>query len=350
MKVLVLGGTGAIGTHVVRQLADDGHSVVVTSRSDRRGENNISYRQGNARDIDFVKGLLQERWDAIVDFMVYTTEEFEERAELILSSTKQYLFLSSARVFANSETPITEKSNRLLDVSDDAEFLSTNEYSLDKARQENILQNSGTNWTIIRPYITYDAYRLQLGVLEKEDWLYRAMKGRSIVVSKEVLSHLTTLTYGNDVAEGIVALVGKEGAFSKSFNITTNRCVLWRDVLEKYTAVMGRVLGRPIKVVETDCDLGIRYGSKYQLIYDRFYDRRFDNASIVEYMPNKQFVEWEKGLEDSLVAFVKAPNFRTINWTIEARRDRVANEFTPLREICGIKNKLKYLICRFTNK
>ena len=89
MKVLVLGGTGAIGTHVVRQLADDGHSVVVTSRSDRRGENNISYRQGNARDIDFVKGLLQERWDAIVDFMVYTTEEFEERAELMLSSIRK---------------------------------------------------------------------------------------------------------------------------------------------------------------------------------------------------------------------------------------------------------------------
>ena len=90
MKVLVLGGTGAIGTHVVRRLSDGGHKVVVTSRASRKGEGNITYWQGNAREIAFAKELFQEHWDAIVDFMVYTTEEFEERVKLILSSTKQY--------------------------------------------------------------------------------------------------------------------------------------------------------------------------------------------------------------------------------------------------------------------
>lgn len=350
MRVLVLGGTGAIGAHVVRRLSDDGHKVVVTSRTARKGEDNITYRKGNAREIGFAKELFRERWDAVVDFMVYTTAEFEERVGLILSSTKQYLFLSSARVFANSDTPITEDSDRLLDTTTDIEFLSVKEYSLEKAKQENILRENGTNWTIIRPYITYDAYRLQLGIMEKEDWLYRALNGRSIVVSKEVLSHLTTLTYGNDVAEGIVSLVGKEGAYAQSFNITCNRCLLWREALEKYAEVLSRVLGKPVKVVETDCDLGIRYGAKYQLVYDRFYDRVFDNANIVRYMPDKQFVTWEKGLENSLLKFVESPKFRAINWAMEARKDRIAKEFTPLGEIRGLRNKVKYLICRFTNR
>lgn len=350
MKVLVLGGTGAIGTHVVRRLSDGGHKVVVTSRTSRKGEGNITYWQGNAREIAFAKELFQEHWDAIVDFMVYTTEEFEERVKLILSSTKQYLFLSSARVFASSATPITEDSDRLLDTTTDVEFLSVKEYSLEKAKQENILRENGTNWTIIRPYITYEAYRLQLGIMEKEDWLYRALKGRSIVVSKEVLSHLTTLTYGNDVADGIVALIGEEKTLAKSFNITDCRSVLWREALEKYAEVLCRVLGKPVKVVETDCDLGIRYGAKYQLVYDRFYDRVFDNANIVEFMPGKQFVIWEKGLEDSLLKFVESPSFRAINWAMEARKDRISGEFTPLGEIQGVKNKVKYLICRFTNR
>ena len=59
---------------------------------------------------------------------------------------------------------ITEESERLLDTSIDQDFLSTDEYSLTKARQEDILQSSKQkNWTIIRPYITYGTSRLQLG-------------------------------------------------------------------------------------------------------------------------------------------------------------------------------------------
>ena len=56
----------------------------------------------------------------------------------------------------------------------DEEYLKTDEYALSKARQEDILHRSGkNNWTVIRPYITYSEIRLQLGVLEKELWLYR---------------------------------------------------------------------------------------------------------------------------------------------------------------------------------
>lgn len=46
-----------------------------------------------------------------------------------------------------------------------------------KARQEDILYQSGfSNYTIVRPSVTYNTYRLQLGALEKENWLYRALK------------------------------------------------------------------------------------------------------------------------------------------------------------------------------
>ena len=40
----------------------------------------------------------------------------------------------------------------------------------------------------------------QLGVLEKELWLYRALNGRTIVFSKDIAEKSTTLTYGYDVA------------------------------------------------------------------------------------------------------------------------------------------------------
>ena len=162
MKILVLGGTGAMGVDLVKILGERSENVTVTSRSERKSEfSNVEYVKGDAHDTTFLQALLTQKFDAIVDFMAYHTDEFKSRRDLLLGATDQYLFLSSSRIYANSKTPITEDSPRLLDVTTDKEYLKTDEYALAKARQENLLQESGkTNWTIIRPYITYSNQRL----------------------------------------------------------------------------------------------------------------------------------------------------------------------------------------------
>ncbi len=228
MKVLILGGTGAMGVHLVQLLARDCVEVVVTSRSRQNSKGSVQYMQGDAHDMDFLQTILQDHWDAIVDFMVYTTASFKERVHLLLEGTSQYIFISSARVYANSSKPISETSSRLIDVSHDLEFLSTDEYSLTKARQEDVLRDSHhSNWTIIRPYITYSKNRLQLGVLEKEEWLYRALHNRTIVFSKDIYSRLTTLTYGLDVSIGIMSVIGNSMTLGNSFHITSNDPKRW---------------------------------------------------------------------------------------------------------------------------
>jgi len=202
-NILILGGTGAMGEHLVHLLGQDSDNhIYVTSRTVHKNQANVSYHVGNAHDDVFLFPLLKmQPWDVIVDFMAYSTVDFYNRVGVLLESTKQYMFLSSSRVYASQESPIREDSMRLLDVSHDSIYLKTDEYALAKARQEDILRKSGkNNWTIIRPYITYSESRLQLGVLEKEAWLYRALKGRTIVFSRDVLEKRTTLTYGYDVA------------------------------------------------------------------------------------------------------------------------------------------------------
>lgn len=116
----------------------------------------MQYRQGDAKDPAFLRELLSERWDAIVDFMVWSTAEFADRVEQCLNATGQYVFVSSYRVYADSPV-IAEDSPRLLDVVDDSDYLKTDEYALAKARCENMLFESGKkNWTIVRPAVTYD--------------------------------------------------------------------------------------------------------------------------------------------------------------------------------------------------
>ena len=61
---------------------------------------------------------------------------------------------------------------------------------LPKHVQENILRNSGDNWTIIRPYMSYSPNRLDLGYYAKELWLYRVLKGRTILFTEDVAKKL----------------------------------------------------------------------------------------------------------------------------------------------------------------
>lgn len=208
--------------------------------------------------------------------MVYATGEFRRRAPLLLDATAQYVFLSSARVYADSDAPITEESPRLLDVSQDREYLATDEYALAKARQEDILRAEcgKGNWTIVRPYITYSEIRLQLGVLEKEAWLARALHGQTVVFSKDIADKMTTLTYGYDVARGIAALIGREKALGEAFHITCDRPIRWREVLNLYIEVLERKTRQRPKVLLTDTAPHITP----QVKYDRYYNREFDNT------------------------------------------------------------------------
>ncbi len=349
MRVLVLGGTGAIGIHLIQLLSEKHIETYVTSRVKRNSDKNINYIEGNALNSEFIDTLLKEHWDVIIDFMVYTTASFKETINKYLISTEQYIFLSSARVYSNSSKPINENSTRLLDDSTDKEFLETDEYSLTKARQEDILSGTGKrNWTIIRPYITYNETRLQLGVLEKEEWLYRALHGRTIVFSEDINSKITTLTYGLDVSKGIMATIGNKTAYGEIYNITCSEKMSWENILKLYLDTLKKHLGYYPKVkLLNNNEFLVCKPAKYQINYDRLYNRVFDTQKISDFLNPNDFTRIEIGLCNCLESFLKEPQFNNINWYNEAKKDRMVKEFTSLNEISGFKQKLKYLLYRF---
>lgn len=250
MKILVLGGTGAIGVEFVKIMHRIGNEVYVTSRIEHQSKENLTYLKGDAHDTEFLRFILSDGFDAIVDFMNYSTDEFGKRVDLLLNSTKQYVFLSSSRVYADSKIALTEKSERLLDVCKDEKYVSTDEYALAKARQENILMKfNKLNWTIIRPYITYSNIRLQLGIYEKEQWLYRALKGRTILFSKDIAAKYTTLTYGEDVANIMIQLVGNKAAYGEVFHIAQPKENKWEEVLKVYLDMIQQITGKAPRVL-----------------------------------------------------------------------------------------------------
>jgi len=350
MKILVLGGTGAMGVHLVNLLSSKNIETFVTTRNNIQSSNvNIKYIIGNAHNQEFLQSLLMSRWDAIIDFMVYSTKDFKERVNSLLNATNQYIFLSSSRVYSDTLEFITENTPRLLDVSNDIEYLATDEYALSKARQEDILKNTGKcNWTIIRPYITFSEKRLQLGVLEKEEWLYRALKGRTIIFSKDMLSMETTLTYGLDVSKGIQSIIGEKSAIGETYNITSNETVTWKEVLSIYLDAIENKLGFKPKVIYSDLNYFIKiHPAIYQIKYDRLFNRKFDSSKIYSFIDLSEFTQIKSGLKKCVNCFLENPKFELINWKLEAIKDRLTNEKTHLNEIKGAINKYIYLKNRY---
>lgn len=279
--------------------------------------------------------------------MAYSTADYARRYPELLANTDQLIYLSSSRVYAESAGPITEDSPRLLDVCEDKTYTSTDEYALAKARQENMLRNSGnSNWTIIRPYITYSQYRLQLSSLEKEYWLKRALDGKTIVFSKDLADKTTTFTYGEDVARGIAAVIGRKEALGEAFHITTSQHYRWSELLEVYLNAIEEKTGKRPRVLLTDHWQDFYGGGSWQVKYDRLYNRVFDNLKISQFIDTSTFSDTKQALSHCVKSFIETPKFLYINWQSEAKKDRLTGEWTNPLKIPGWKQKVKYLLIR----
>lgn len=350
MKVLVLGGTGAIGKPLIELLNDRGDEVYVTSRSKRESKGNIHFLQGDAHDWQFLQQHLYVKYDVIVDFMVYSTKCFKERSKFYLNATDQYIFLSSARVYADSKVPIKEDAPRLLDICKDSEYLNSDEYALSKARSENVLFNSGKkNWTIIRPYITYNVKRLQLGGIELTTWLNAALSGRPLVIPKDIGQCETTMTYGDDVAKAISLLVGNKDALGEAFNVTGTDHMTWNNVTNIYQCIVEEKTGKRPKLYtpDTSAKLSIVLGNAFQIKYDRTYNRIFDNSKLLQVCGESlSFTPMQDGLKACIRNYLDLPEeqkMTTKNVLYEAWIDRSTCKKASIKRLRNNKEKLKYL-------
>lgn len=281
-KILLLGGTGALGNYLVDELAGSDHDVFVTSRKEHHDYQNIHFIRGNAKTSrNFLDSILEEHFDCIVDFMVWNSSQFNVIFKNIIENTGHYIYLSSYRVYAdNGLSALTEESPLLLDTSKDEEYLKTDEYALAKAREERILTESGYgNYTIVRPAITFSKTRFQLGTLEASVIIPRTVQHRPVLMPEEILNKRAAVSWAGDVGRMFAAILGNDRAKKEIFNVATSESHTWRTIADYYKELAGtRVVTIPLssylKIVR----------NQYQVRYDRMYDRVIDNSKILHLM------------------------------------------------------------------
>ena len=119
LKILILGGTGYIGPHMVREALRRRHDVTLFNR----GKTN----SGLFRDLELLVGdrdngldaLKDRSWDAVIDNSGYVPRHVTDSARLLSPSVSHYVFVSSISAYA-SFTDANDEDSPLATMPDES--------------------------------------------------------------------------------------------------------------------------------------------------------------------------------------------------------------------------------------
>src|SRR4051794_7067763 len=123
MRVLVIGGTGHIGTYLSPRLIEAGHSVINLSRAQRRPysahpawsevEQLTADRRTEEEAGSFGRLVLSAKPDAVIDLTCYTLESAQHLAEALRGQISHFLHCGTIWVHgASTEVPTAEDQKR----------------------------------------------------------------------------------------------------------------------------------------------------------------------------------------------------------------------------------------------
>ena len=150
-KILVLGGTGFIGPHLVRRAVARGHAVTIFTRGRRTADLPASVTRlvGDRNgQLDALKG---GTWDAVIDDSATNPDWVRQSTELLRDAVGQYLFTSSTGVYyPYLKRGLDEQDVPHVELSDPKD--GSEKFGTDKAQCERHVQRVfGERGGVVRP-------------------------------------------------------------------------------------------------------------------------------------------------------------------------------------------------------
>jgi nucleoside-diphosphate-sugar epimerase len=319
MKVLFIGGTGIISSACSRLALERGIDLYLLNRgqSARPIPPGAKVLLGDIHDPASARAALGgHRFDAVVNWIVFTPDQLDIDFDLFRGRTGQYVFISSASAYQTPPValPVTEAT-----LLDNPYW----EYSRNKIACEERLVRAYREEkfpiTIVRPSHTYDERLLPF----HGGWtmMERMLQGKPVVVPGDGTS-LWTLTHNTDFAKGFVPLLGNPQALGNAFQITSDELLTWNQIYEMLAAALGV---RP-NLVHVPSELIAAYDKIWgdSLLGDKAHSMIFDNTRIKRLVPDFACtVPFARGAEQIVAWHMADPARRTIEPYFDALLDRI---------------------------
>lgn len=353
MKLLIIGGTGLLSNEIAKQAIDLGHDVSILNRGHHKPcSDKIHVYLGDLHDMSSLKTCFPQKeicFDVIIDVVSYTPNTLTSSLDFFKSRCEQYIFFSTACVFGRKDNkPLIETSEK-----NNTKW----QYAIDKQKCEELLIHQakvyGLKYTIIRPYVTYGANRIPLGLMPKAG--YHGTLIMRILNDKPTFSWENgckcTVTHLRDFAHAVCCLMGNKAAYNEDFNIVGSTVTTWHDILLTIYNILGKqenIIQLPVKQIARS--LPQFYD---ELLGDRCLNTVFDNYKLKRVVPSfSDTISLEDGLKEVVDNYKKYSYYQGIDFQWDAQVDRMLSQhdrtfFMDYLSSAQTRDKINYYRYRY---
>jgi nucleoside-diphosphate-sugar epimerase len=310
-NILILGGTGTISTPITATLAKTPDVLVTLINRGHKNANldpKIEILIGDLNDTLAIQSLLKDRsFDCVIDFLIFTPQQAQQRLDLFKGKTKQFIFISTVaaldhehHLIINEETP---RGNRF------------SGYGQNKAACEEFFlkayQEEGFPITIIRPSQTYGENRIPLSVKGKGCWpvIQRMIEGKEVLVHADGES-IWASTHSNDFAKGFIPLINHPNTIGEIIQIMNPAMHTWNDVY-RILAQALKVDYKPVYVTSEALANCPAYDFKTSIQGDKMFSCIYDIKKLRSFVSEfDPIISLKEGLTDYLNYMEEHPELK----------------------------------------
>lgn len=304
-RVLLIAGGGTLGTYVAQELLRLGATVEIICPEEKVSDNErLIFHRSLATEELLKKLFAQKHYHGIVNFIHYPElEAYQKIHPLLIENTDHLIFLSSYRVYANEQHPVTETAPRLLEVVTDRDFIENEKYAVPKTKCEDYLRSerAGEPWTIVRPVISFSERRLDLLMYSGNRILQAAAAGEELLMPELTRNYTAGLDWAGNSGKLIANLLFKQEALGDTYTIYSGHGMTWGEVAEAYQKLTGVKIRWCSEAEYLDFDKELA-SKKWNWKYDRRFNRDVDCSKVLKAtgLTSADFASVEEGIRHEL--------------------------------------------------
>ena len=278
MKVLVIGGTGAISTAIVDRLHGLSHEVTVFNRGLRR----IWYKaapeiiKGDRRNGEQFRELLKDRrFDAVIDMISFNAADAAQTLDVLGNRGGHFVFTSTTATY--------KRPMRKLPATEDCEPITREEessYGYHKAMMDKLLGTRMKEFpiTIIKPSLTYGIGSPIVGVMRNSYGIVKRLREHKPMVVFGDGTNSWTWTFAPDIAKAYAGVLCRTICYGETYQATSDDHRVWDDLYIEF----GRCAGEEPRLVHISTEMLMKISPELftNLYQEKMYSGIYDNSKI----------------------------------------------------------------------